>query len=221
MFELHSHHMLINAMKKFRDDQAYFESMFPEISQALRTKYYNLFVSSEILIDKAYQKKETKVPQVIIRQAQSNLMNTQLLSNGGPTKKSMLLRNDLILKLYASQHDFVRILSRLIQSAFLIFKRSFLEVGYLNLDFVASQELTPADDSDLQDIRGIRHLSSEDGFMYSMEMIYTSQRLLEVEPIVADREVDVSVIMSVPQEFGNTSSPDLHTDTLYTTIVTN
>ena len=57
--------------------------------------------------------------------------------------------------------------------------------------------------------------------MYSMEMIYTSQRLLEVEPLVADREVDVSVIMSVPQEFGNTSSPDLHTDTLYTTIVTN
>jgi len=221
MFELHSHHMLINAMKKFKDDQPYFESMFPEIAQTLRTKYYNLFIASDILIDKAYQKKETKVPQIIIRQAQSNLMNTQLLSNGGPTVKSMLIRNDLILKLYAPQHDFIRIISRLIQSAFLIFKRSFLEAGYMNLDFVASQELTPADDSDLQDIRGIRHLSSEDGFMYSMEMIYTSQRLLEVEPLVADREVDVSVIMSVPQEFGNTSSPDLHTDTLYTTIVTN
>lgn len=218
MFELHAHHMLKNAMKVFKDNQAYFESMFPEISNELRTKYYNLFASQDILIDKAYRKSEKATPQIVIRQAQSNLLNTQLLSNGNHLTKKMLLRNDLILKVHAAKYDYVRILLRLIQSAFLIFKKSFLEAGYMNVDFVASQELTPADDSDLQDIRGIRHLSSEEGFMYALEIVYTSQRMLEVDTLlVPDIEVDVSVIMNVPKDFKDKTSEDLYTETIYTT----
>ena len=217
MFELHAHHMLVNAMKVFKDNQAFFESQFPEISADLKTKYYNLFVSQDILIDKAYRKKETKTPQIVIRQAQSNLLNTQFLSNGGNNQKRMLVKNDLIFKVYSSKLDYIRIVHRLIQASFLLFKKSFLEAGYLNVDFVASQELTPADDSDLQDIRGIRHLSSEEGFMYAMEIIYTSQKMLEVEPLQQDYEVDVEFIMNVPRDIKDKASEDLYTETLYTT----
>lgn len=216
MFDLHSSHMLKNAMKKFRDDPDYFKSMFPEVASSLRDKYYELFLTEEINIDKAYRKGEQPSTQIVLRTAETNLLNTQLLSNGGPTKKTMLLRHDLIIKIYSSKYDYQRILHRLIQSAFLIFKRSFLEAGYLNLDFVASQELVPADDSDLQDIRGIRHLSSEEGMMYQREMVYTAQKLLEVEPLEADREVDVSIIMNVPADFEDSTSENLYTNTLYT-----
>ena len=217
MFDLHSIHMLKNALKKFRDDPDYFKSMFPEISSDLRDKYYNLFASeAKIFVEKSYRKQENKSPQIIVRDAETNLLNTQLLSNGGPTKKTMLIRHDLILMIYAPKYDFVRILHRLIQSAFLIFKRSFLEAGYMNLDFVASQEFLPAEDTDLQDVRGIRALSSEAGIMYQREMIYTAQKLLEFEPIVADREVDVSVIMNVPADLEDSTSENLYTNTLYT-----
>lgn len=219
MFDLHAQHMLLNAFKLYRDNQAYFESMFPEISQSLRTKYYELYISKTPRVDKAYKLDENASPQIVITEAQNNLLNTQLLSNGGHKKKTMLLRNDLILNVYAPSSDYVRILHRLIQSAFLSFKRSFLQIGYLNVDFIASNEHKPADDTDLEDLRNIRSLSSENIIMYRRELIYSAQKLLEVEPLPGqeDFEVDVDFIMNVPRDINDTTSEDLYTKVVYTT----
>jgi hypothetical protein len=209
--------MLINALKHFKDNEDYFKSLFPEIGDALKDRYYNIFNEEKITIDKAWRKFEVPTTQITLAIAEHNQSQTQTLSHGGQTK-TMLLRNDLIVKVISASLDITRIVHRLIQSAFLIFKDSFLKAGYLTVDFIASKELLPVENVAFQDQGRTRVLPSTDGFLYEREMIFTSQKTLEVPPLVADSEIDVTFILNVPSDITDITSQNIHTDTVYTTI---
>lgn len=148
MLDLHIIHTIANGVKYYKDNRDSFNEIMNDMSPALRDKYYDKLVATSINFDRAYSQKHNKYPLITTKIIEKTSAEEQVLGNVGHRGQAVLMVNqNCDITLYDSDYDIMRILHRIIQATLLIFKGSFLKIGYLNFQFISSEELEPDDDA--------------------------------------------------------------------------
>ena len=148
MLDLHIIHTIANGINLYKSDRAKFDEVMNDMSPQLRDKYFQKLTNTQINFDRAFNQKHNKYPLITTKIIEKTSAEEQVLGNKGHRGKSVLLVNqNCDITIYDSDYDIMRILHRLIQATLLVFKGSFLQIGYLNLQFISSEELEPDDDA--------------------------------------------------------------------------
>lgn len=171
-FDLHIQHAINNGMKRYQSSQDNFRKLFYDISQTLADKYYTKFQDLSVKFDKAYSKKKEVFPLIVTAVAESSPYKDQLLGNAGHGTLTMLLNHECKITIFHDDYDIVKILHRVIQASLLLFQRSFLSIGYLNMRFMDSGDLEPD-----------KELTSDGVVVYKRLLRYSATQTLDVTPI--------------------------------------
>lgn len=144
MFDLHFTHILRNGLALY-SNVTRFNQLFPTISTALQTKFYQLFMDSQarkpIVIDLANEGKVQSLPMISVLLTEQ-AFETQGLSDMSDDKHLHLLTLQTVdINIYAQDQDLVRILHAITHASFLQYKSALLKVGYDNLRFVTSSDV--------------------------------------------------------------------------------
>jgi len=134
-----------------------------------------------INFNRAYSETHNKFPLITCKIEERTNDRDQVLGNRGHQGQHVLILNqECELNIYANDYDMIRILHRLLQSSLLIFKGSFLQIGYLNLEFVKSSEVEPDED-----------IAGENVMVFHRKMTYLAQKqILATPPAGEVRELD-------------------------------
>jgi hypothetical protein len=174
MIDLHLIHGIANGVKYYQENQDEFRAIFDDISQTYSDKLYAKIQNLDIKYDSAYSNTHDSYPLITTSLAESTTDADQMLGNQGYNEKKVLFLNqECIVSLYTSDKDVLRALHRMIQSAFLIFKQSFLKSGYLNVEFISSTELRPDED-----------IIGKGVSVFGREITYLAQKQLHAKPIL-------------------------------------
>ena len=148
MLDLHIVHTIANGIKFYKENRASFDEIMNDISDSLKDKYFTKLTNLTINFDRAFSQKHNKYPLITTKIVEHTAPEEQVLGNAGHRKKLVLLVSQNVeISIYDNDYDVMRIMHRLIQAIMLIFKGSFLQIGYLNLQFASSEELAPDDDA--------------------------------------------------------------------------
>jgi hypothetical protein len=144
MFDLHFTHILRNGLALY-SQQTRFNQLFPTISQALQTKFYQLFMETQakhpISIDLANTGKVQSLPMISIK-LMEQAFETQGLGDLSDEKHFHLLTLQSVdITIYAQDQDLVRVLHAITHASFLQYKSALIKVGYDNLRFVSSTDM--------------------------------------------------------------------------------
>jgi hypothetical protein len=161
-----------------------------DIGEVLRDKYYAKFVAETVHFNKAYSETHNKFPLITTKISERTTDREQVLGNRGHQKQhAMILNQECEINIYSSDYDMIRILHRVLQGTFLIFKGSFLKIGYLNLAFIKSEEVEPDEDA-----------SGDNVTVFTRKVTYNAQKqILATPPAAAD--VEVSWVINSPNIF--------------------
>ena len=172
MLDLHLIHTIKNGVKYYKETESAFNALFPDIGASLRTKYFNLF-QRDISFDKGFLTKSETFPIITTTLKEVASDTNQFLGNRGMQQnKVILLNNECEIYLYSDEYDYGKVLHRVIQSVLLAFKPDFLRIGYLNIEFIKSEEFEPNAD-----------LTSSAVRVYGRQLVYRAQQQLIVPPI--------------------------------------
>lgn len=144
MFDLHFTHILRNGLALYSNVNR-FNQLFPTISQALQTKFYQLFMDTQakhpISIDLANTGKVQSLPMISIKLTEQ-AFETQGLGDLSDEKHFHLLTLQSVdITIYAQDQDLVRVLHAITHASFLQYKSALIKVGYDNLRFVSSTDM--------------------------------------------------------------------------------
>lgn len=172
MLDLHIIHTVKNAVKYYKENRNAFDAIFPDIGQTLKDKYYQSF-QREVSFDKGYLTKIEKLPIITTSLIEVANDANQFLGNRGMKQNLViLLNNECRINIYSNEYDYAKVLHRIIQAAMLAFKPDFLKIGYLNIEFIKSEEFEPDED-----------LISDGVKVYGRQLVYRAQQQLIVPPI--------------------------------------
>ena len=147
MLDLHIVHTIANGIKFYKDNRDSFDEIMSDVSSGLRDKYFAKLSNLTLNFDRAFSQKHNKYPLITTKIVEHTAPEEQVLGNAGHRGQSVLMvSQNCEITVYDNDYDVMRILHRLIQASMLIFKGSFLQIGYLNLQFASSEELAPDDD---------------------------------------------------------------------------
>lgn len=187
MLDLHINHTLSNGLKYYRDNRAAFDEIMYDISPTLRDKYYDKLVEITVNFNKAFSEAHNKLPLITTRISERTNDREQVLGNKGHYGKNVLILNqECEINIYSNEYDIIRILHRVLQSTMLIFKGSFLSIGYLNLEFIKSEEVDLDDD-----------LVGDNVIVFHRKVTYVAQKQLLATP-PADPAVLVPWVLNPP-----------------------
>tara|TARA_R100000734_G_C3302441_1_gene92965 strand:- start:436 stop:999 length:564 start_codon:yes stop_codon:yes gene_type:complete len=179
MLDLHIIHTIRNATKYYRENESAFNALFPDIGASLRTKYFNAF-QQDISFDKGYLTKIEKFPIITTSLVEvANDANQFLGNRGMKNNLVILINNECTINIYSDEYDYGKVVHRVIQAAMLAFKPDFLRIGYLNVEFVKSEEFEPDED-----------LISDGVKVYGRQLTYRAQQQLIVPPIAQPFELN-------------------------------
>jgi len=174
MIDLHLIHGISNGIKYYQDNQAEFTAIFDDISSTYSDKLYAKIQNLEIKYDSAYSNTHDSYPLITTTLSESTTDEDQMLGNQGYNQQKVLFLNqECIVSVYTSDKDILRALHRMIQCSFLIFKRSFLSLGYLNVEFIGSTELKPDED-----------VIGKGVSVFGREITYLAQKQIMAKPIL-------------------------------------
>lgn len=183
MIDLHIIHAITNGIKFYQDNIANFRTTFDDVSQNYADRLHAKLVEMNVQFDTSNNRKHSVFPLITTGLSEKTQASNQTLSNfSGQGKLGLYLSQECKITIYTNDLDEIRILHRIIQSSLLVFKKSFLEMGYLTLDFEKSKDLEPADES----IGGRvdKLLVIGDGVVvYRRELTYSALRQLLADPI--------------------------------------
>lgn len=183
MIDLHIIHAITNGIKFYQDNIANFRTTFDDVSQNYADRLHAKLVEMNVQFDTSNNRKHSVFPLITTGLSEKTQASNQTLSNfSAQGKLGLYLSQECKITIYTNDLDEIRILHRIIQSSLLVFKKSFLEMGYLTLDFEKSKDLEPADES----IGGRvdKLLVIGDGVVvYRRELTYSALRQLLAEPI--------------------------------------
>lgn len=193
MLDLHIMHAIKNGFSYYATDAVKFKALFNQISEDLKTSYYNRFVilNSKIQLDVAYSVKVEKFPLVSFYLDEARAENIQTLGNQGLNNIMELVTQICQINIYADTPTDIRILHHVIKCCLLVFKKSFLDNGYLDLRYVDSKDLDP-----------VENLNGEGVVVYNRQLSYVAQTQIVVDEIKsanADTEYDWALNPSFPQ----------------------
>lgn len=175
MLDLHIIHTIANGVNLYKSDRAKFDEIMDDMSQTLRDKYFQKLQNATINFDRAFSQKHNKYPLITTKITEKTSAQEQVLGNVGHRGQSVLMVNqNCEITLYDSDYDIMRILHRIIQATLLVFKGSFLQIGYLNLQFISSEELEPDDDA-----------KSDTVMIYKRAIIFNAQKQILATPPAA------------------------------------
>ncbi len=170
--DLHISHTIANGIKYYVDNRVEFEALFFDVAPALRDNYYNKLASLDIKFDIALRKRHEKFPLITISIDEKSADTFQPLGNRGMQGQlSLLVNQDCDLNIYCDDLDAMRVLQRTIQTSMLIFKKNFLAMGYLNIQFVSSTSLDIEDDVITSNVD-----------VYGRSLRYRAQRQINAKP---------------------------------------
>ena len=177
MIDYHLNHVIANGIKYYLDNEDKFLNLFADVSSSYADKLYGKLQEINLSFNLSYQKKHEKFPLITYNISENtDDVENQVLSNRGFGNNQVLFLNqECNINLYADNIDVMRILHRLIQSSMLLFKKNFFEAGYINIEFISSNEIEPDDD-----------IISDTVTMFGREIKYRAQKQLIVEPITVD-----------------------------------
>lgn len=170
--DLHISHTIANGVKYYVDNRVEFEALFFDVAASLRDSYYNKLASLDIKFDVALRKRHEKFPLITISIDEKSADTFQPLGNRGfQGELSLLVNQDCDLNIYSDDLDAMRVLQRTIQSSMLIFKKNFLAMGYLNMQFISSTSLDIEDDVITSNVD-----------VYGRSLRYRAQRQINAKP---------------------------------------
>lgn len=171
--DLHIQHVLSNGIKLYKDNNDnIFRELFYDVSQTLSDKWYQKFNSTDINFDKAFSRKKEKYPLITTKLAEMVDSQQKLLGNRGfQGNRTMFINSQCDIHIFADDFDLIRILERICKVSILGFKDNFLTVGYLDINFIGSQDLEPRYD-----------LTSDDVIVYNRVLSFTAGQELNVKP---------------------------------------
>lgn len=177
MIDYHLNHVIANGIKYFSDNQDKFRSIFSDVSETYADKLFTKLNELNVSYNLSYQKKHENFPLITFSITENaDDTNNQVLSNRGYGNNQVLFLNqECEISLYADNMDVMRVLHRLIQSSMLLFKKNFFNAGYVNIEFISSDEIAPDDE-----------IISENVVMFGRKITYRAQKQLIVEPIASD-----------------------------------
>lgn len=176
MFDLHLIHGIANGVKYYQENQAEFRAIFDDINETYSDKLYAKIQNLDIKYDSSYSNTHDNFPLITTTLAESTTDEDQMLGNMGyNSNKVLFLNQECIVSLYTSDKDILRALHRMIQASFLIFKRSFLSSGYLNVEFIKSSDLQPDED-----------IIGKGVSVFGRAITYLAQKQIHAKPIAAD-----------------------------------
>lgn len=177
MIDYHLNHVIANGVKYYSDNQDKFRNIFNDVSESYADKLFTKLNGLNVSYNLSYQKKHENFPLITFSITESaDDAENQVLSNRGFGRNQVLFLNqECEISLYADDMDVMRILHRLIQSSMLLFKKNFFNAGYVNIEFISSEEIAP--DSDIV---------SDNVIMFGRKIAYRAQKQLIVEPISSD-----------------------------------
>lgn len=170
--DLHISHTIANGVKYYVDNRVEFEALFFDVAASLRDSYYNKLASLDIKFDVALRKRHEKFPLITISIDEKSADTFQPLGNRGfQGELSLLVNQECDLNIYSDDLDAMRVLQRTIQSSMLIFKKNFLAMGYLNMQFISSTSLDIEDDVITSNVD-----------VYGRSLRYRAQRQINAKP---------------------------------------
>lgn len=177
MLDLHIIHAIKNGLNYYASSANNFNNVFKQISTNLKTSYYNRFVelNQKIQLDIAYTNKIEKFPLITFYLDEAKVENVQALGNQGINNLFELNTQICQINIYAETPTDIRILHQLIKASLLMFKKDFLNNGYLDLRYVDSKDLDP-----------VENISGEGNIVYNRQLSYVGQIHFVVDEIQAD-----------------------------------
>lgn len=175
MLDLHILHCIKNGLKYYKDNQNDFKGLFNDIGTTLQTQYYNRLVSiyDTIQIDAAFTRETKQFPLISISLNEAELDNTAFLGNiGAPGYNTFTELNNQECKIQVFSNEMIdiRLLHRIIRGILLLFKKSFLDIGYSDIRYIQSRDLRP-----------LEIPTAAGGVIYNRELSYTAQSQLIVK----------------------------------------
>jgi len=175
MLDLHILHCIKNGLKYYKDNENDFKGLFNDIGSTLQTNYYNRLVAifDTIQIDAAFTRETKQFPLISISLNEAELDTTSFLGNiGAPGYQTLteLNNQECKIEIYANEMIDIRLLHRIIRGILLLFKKSFLDIGYSDVRYIQSKDLKP-----------IEIPTGAGGIVYNRELSYTAQSQLIVK----------------------------------------
>jgi len=167
-------HAIANGVKYYKDNQEAFRGIFSDVSETYADKLFAKINSVNVSFNSAYQKKYENLPLITMSvEENTDDSKNQVLANRGFNNSTILFVNQKCdVNIYTSDIDIMRALHRIIQTSLLLFKKDFFSVGYLNIEFVKSSDLTPEDE-----------MFSSDVVVYKRMLSYNAQKELKAFPV--------------------------------------
>lgn len=178
--DLHIQHVITNGMKLYKDNaNNIFRDLFYDVSPSLADKWYAKFNAADIHFDKAFSLKKERYPLITTKLVEMVDSRSKLLGNrGAQGNRTIFISAQCDIHIFADDFDYVRIISRICKASILGFKDNFLNKGYLDLNFIGSQDLAPRYD-----------VTSEDVIVYNRVLSFVATQELNVQPQVAQAAV--------------------------------
>jgi hypothetical protein len=173
MIDLHFIHALSNGIKHYKSDRDAFREVFSDVAESYADTLFDKINTIDVKFDSAYSKNHESFPLITTSINESTSDQNQVLGNRGFNNSSVLFINqECTVYIYATDKDVLRVLHRLSQASLLLFKKSFLSSGYLNIEFDNSGDLEPDDD-----------IIGKGTVVYGRTLMYVATRELSVKPI--------------------------------------
>jgi len=173
MLDYHTLHTITNGVHYFKNNQAAFRTLFGDVSQDYADKLFNKLNEVEVSFNQAYTQNHEKLPLITTKLTENSSDAVQVLNNRSYNgNKVILLNQDVQICIYETNQDVLRVLHRIIQASMLSFKKNFLEIGYINIEFNGSKDVIINQD-----------LVSEGVITFERILNYNAQKQLVVPPI--------------------------------------
>lgn len=172
MIDLHFIHALSNGIELYKNNREAFREVFSDVSQTYADRLFDKIANIDIKFDNAYTKNHETFPLITTSINESTPNDNQVLGNRGFNNSNVLFLNqECTVYIYASEKDVLRVLHRLCQASLILFKKSFLANGYLNIEFDNSGDLKPDDD-----------INGKGTVVYGRTLMYVASREINVKP---------------------------------------
>jgi len=189
MIDLHFIHGISNGIKHYKSDRDAFRGVFSDVSQSYADRLFDKINTVEVHFDNSYSKNHNDYPLITTSINESSPNANQVLGNRGFNNSNVLFLNqECTVYVYATDKDVLRVLHRLCQASLLLFKKSFLASGYLNIEFDNSGDLKPDDD-----------IIGKGTVVYGRTLMYVATKEISVKPILPENiDLEIPWVLNPP-----------------------
>lgn len=173
MLDFHTLHTISNGVNYYKNNIEAFKTLFNDVSEDYATKLFNKLNETNVSFNQSYIQNHEKLPLITTKLTENSSDNVQVLNNRSfNNNKVMLLNQNVQICIYETELDVLRVLHRIVQASMLNFKKNFLQIGYINIEFNSSKETIVNED-----------LVSEGVITFERILTYNAQKQLIVQPI--------------------------------------